>query len=233
MVLPKDFKDKFGTHPEHKGKPKCSYSMCNAYNSEEYRDDMYLKYFLGIDVPSGDFAEFGTSCGEYIEYKAKGEERLGHLSEEDVKILDSKIEYPDNCVYEDEIVIDFGEFVLEGYTDRTHYDFNNVVHIRDYKTLNIPKKVSYYESDEYLQTVLYAYQKEKEGFKIGDVEVFGLGRKGSSLEGNGNFKMRLSGETKVIPTPYTKERAKKAVKFIKDTVKKIEKDYLIYRKYFE
>lgn len=232
MELPKVFEDRFGTHPEHKGKPKTSYSMCNSYKDEKYRDDVYIRYFLGIPIPSGEFAEFGSSVGEYIEHKAKGETKTGCLSEEDVAILDDLIEYPVNSVYEDEIVIDFGDFVLEGYADRIEYANNNIVNILDYKTLNIEKKSEYYSSDEYLQTVLYAYQKEKEGFKIGNVEVFGLGRKGSTLDGTGNFKMRLSGEKVVIPTPYTKKRVKLALNMVKKTTEQISKDYEIYRKYF-
>ena len=232
MLLPKKFEDRFGTHPEHKGKPKTSYSMCNSYDEEEYRDDVYIQYFLGIRLPSGEFAEFGTSVGEYIEFKAKGDKVTGVLSEKDISILDEVVDYPNNAEYEDEIVIDFGEFVMEGYADRIVYDNDNVVHVLDYKTLNIDKKSEYYASDEYLQTVLYAYQKEKQGFKIGDVEVFGLGRKGSSLDGTGNFKMRLSGEYKVIPTPYDKKRVKLALDKIRTTTEKISKDYGIYRKYF-
>src|SRR5690606_30378645 len=232
MLLPKKFEDRFGTHPEHKGKPKTSYSMCNSYEEEEYRDDVYIQYFLGIRLPSGEFAEFGSSVGEYIENKAVGDLKVGHLSDEDISILDKIIDYPDNAIYEDEIVIDFGEFVLEGYADRIVYDNDNVVHVLDYKTLNIDKKSEYYASDEYLQTVLYAYQKEKQGFKIGKVEVFGIGRKGSSLDGTGNFKMRLSGEYKVIPTPYNKKRVKLALDKIRTTTEKISKDYGIYRKYF-
>jgi len=232
MLLPKKFEDRFGTHPEHKGKPKTSYSMCNSYEEEEYRDDVYIQYFLGIRLEGNDFSTFGSSCGEYIEHRAKGELRQGELSDDDIKILNEIIDYPDNCVYEDEVVLDFGDFVMEGYIDRTQYDLNNIVNIRDYKTLNISTKAEYYASEEYKQTTLYCYFKEQQGFKIGRSEVFGIGRKGSSLNGKGNFKMRLSGEHIIIPTHYSKERAEKAIKDIKETTQKISNDYSIFLKYF-
>ena len=233
LKLPKIFEDKFGTHSQHKGKYKLSYSQYSSYKEEEYQNQYYLQYFSGINLPSGEFAEFGSSCGKYIEdfgNKVKPPE-AGCLSVTDREILISEVDYPDNCVYEDEVVVDFGDFVCEGYIDRTQYKDNKEVEIRDYKSLNLSKPEKY-ESEEYGQTTLYSVEKERQGYTVVNSEVFGLGRKGSSLDGTGNFKMRLSGETKIIPTPYTNERGERVLESIRKVAEQISEDYKIYLKYF-
>lgn len=235
IILPKLFEDRNNTRPECKLKPKLSYSQYSSYKDPEYQNQYYLQYFLGVDLPSGEFAEFGSSCGEYIEDVANDERepRGGVLSNEDIEILDSIIDYPDGCVYEDEIIVDLGDFCLEGYSDRTWYKNDTDIEIRDYKSLNLDKKAAFYASEEYGQTTLYCYQKEKEGYNIVNSEVFGLGRKGSSLEGTGNFKMRLSGDYKIIPTPYSKERAEKVIADITKVAHQISDDFKVYQKYFK
>ena len=233
LILPKQFTDQFGTHPQHKGKMKLSYSQYSSYKDPEYQDQYYLQYFSGISLPSGEFAEFGTSCGQFIEDVGQGmsNPRVGCLSKEDIEILLNKVDFPPNCIYEDEVVVDFGDFVCEGYIDRAWYKENNEVEIRDYKSLNLDKPEKY-ESEEYGQTTLYSLEKERKGFKVVNSEVFGLGRKGSSLEGTGNFKMRLSGEVKVIPTPYSKERGEKILESIRKVAENISDDFKVYKKYF-
>lgn len=233
ILLPKIFEDKNNKRPECKGKPKLSYSQYTSYKDPEYQNQYYIQYFSGIELPSGEFAEFGGCCGEFIEDVGNKENtlRLGCLSQEDVGILE-KLDYPDNCIYEDEIIIDLGEFCLEGYTDRTWYKENNEIEIRDYKTLNLDKKKDFYASDDYGQTALYSHQKEKEGYIVTKSEVCGLGRKGSSLTGTGNFKMRLSGQVEIIPTPYTKERGDKIVEDITKVVHQISDDFKVFKKYF-
>lgn len=234
IILPKTFEDRNGTRPECKGKPKLSYSQYTSYKDPEYQNQYYLQYFLGVELPSGEFAEFGSSCGEYIEDSANNiVQRKGCLSEEDISVLDAIIDYPDGCVYEDEIIVDFGDFVSEGYSDRTWYRNDTDVEIRDYKSLNLDKKADFYASEEYGQTTLYCYQKEREGYTIVNSEVFGLGRKGSSLLGTGNFKMRLSGDYKIIPTPYSKERAEKVIDDMRKVANQISDDYKIFIRYFK
>lgn len=232
IILPKTFEDRNNKRPECKGKPKLSYSQYTSYKDPEYQNQYYIQYFSGIELKSGEFADFGSACGNFIEDTANGVTPVVDLlSEEDIKIL-LELEYPKNCVYEDEIIVDLGGFCLEGYTDRTWYKENNEVEIRDYKTLNLDKKKDFYASDDYGQTALYSHQKEKEGYVVTKSEVCGLGRKGSSLSGTGNFKMRLSGQVEIIPTPYTKERGDKIVKDITKVVHQISDDYKIFLKYF-
>lgn len=216
------------------GKPKISYSQYSTYKDPEYQDQYYIQYFSGIKLPSGEFAEMGTSTGQFIEDVGMGvaSPRIGCLSKEDIEILLSKITFPPNCVYEDKIIIDCKNFVLEGYADRIRYLDNLKIEVEDFKTLNLDKKKDFYASEEYSQTALYSYQKEKEGYKVIRSFVTGIGRKGSSLEGTGNFKMRLSGDIQEIETPYTKERGEKIVEDIAKVVYQISDEYEIFLKYF-
>ena len=231
LILPKKYEDRNGKYPQHIGKNKLSYSQYTSYKDDLYRNDYYVQYFSGIQLPGNDFSDFGGYCGTKIEHIALGKEYDTPLSSADIKILTEKIEYPPNCVYEDEICVDFGDFVAEGYIDRSEY-IGNGVKILDYKTLNLDTKKAYYESEEYGQTTLYSYDREQAGFEILDSAVCGLGRKGSSLDGKGNFKMRLSGDIEYIPTPYSKERAKKVMDDMRKVAKQISDDYKIYLKYF-
>lgn len=227
-------KDKIVLPRELDGRPKISYSQYSSYKDEEYQDQYYLQYFSNIRLPSGEFAEFGTSCGQYIEDVGMGLDTLrkGCLSEEDIKIIIDNIAFPPNSIYEDKIIVECEGFVVEGYADRIKYLDDKGVEVEDFKTLNIDTKKKFYESEEYGQTALYSYQKEKEGYTVTRSFVTGLGRKGSSLDGTGNFKMRLSGDVQEIETLYTKERGEKVIEGITKVVHQISDDYKVFLKYF-
>lgn len=234
IILPKVYEDRNKTNPQLIGKPKLSYSQYTSYKDPLYRHTYYVQYFSDIRLPSGEFALFGNGCGNFIADFAEKVDpvRIENLSTEDIQILLDKVDFPDNCIYEDEVAMDLGDICLEGYIDRTEYLEDKEVIIRDYKTLNIEKKSAFYASKEYGQTALYCLYKEQQGYKIVGSEVFGLGRKGTSFNGTGNFKMRLSGDTVIIPTPYSTERGEEVVADILKVANMISDDYKIYLKYF-
>ena len=233
MILPKIYEDRNGLFPQHKGKPKGSYSQFSSYNDDEYRADYYVQYFFGFDVGGNDFASLGNAVGDYIASVGEGNKDYVNelLSEEDILFIHEMVDFPENSVYEEEVCVDFGSFCMEGYIDRSVYPEPLKVAILDYKTGNIDKKAEFYESDEYKQTRLYALEKFRQGCEIIDCGVHMLGRKGSSLEGTGNFKMRLSGEHKYIPTPFDTEQAKKVEEYMVKTAENISKDYQLYLKF--
>jgi hypothetical protein len=231
IELPKKYEDRNNKYPQHKGKDKISWSQHTSYKDPEYQPDYYVQYFSGIELGGNVFSDFGGYCGTKIEHNAIGKEYETPLLESDLEVLKNKIDYPENCVYEDEICVDFGDFVAEGFIDRTWYKEDGV-EIRDYKTLNLDKKEKY-EDDSYGQTTLYCYDREQNGYKILNSEVFGLGRKGLSFEGTGNYRIRLSGDVEKIPTPYSKERAEKVLNEIRKSAEEISEDYRIFKKYFK
>lgn len=236
LLLPRTFEDRNGKYPKHKGKPKLSYSQHTSWKDPEYNADYIVQYFSGIVLPDGIWALFGGEVGTYIEYKANDLEMpvFTMLSADDANFLDT-LDYPQNCTYEDEICVDMGDFVIEGYTDRTELvdKKDKKVGIRDYKTGNLDKKTEFYESDEYAQTTLYCDQKVQEGFEIEYSEVVLLGRKGNNMTTKNGFqRIRLSGDLTKIDTPYSKERADKIKEDMKKSAQDISKLYKTYLKYF-
>jgi hypothetical protein len=235
IILPRVFEGRSGKYDEHKGKPKLSYSQHTSWKDPEYKSDYIVQYFSGIKLPDGIWATFGGEVGTYIECRANKTEmpEFSMLSDEDKRFLDG-LEYPSDCIYEDEICVDLGEFVVEGYTDRSEYIKTVSVGILDYKTGNLDKKKEFYESDEYAQTTLYCYQKVKEGFKIEYSRVALLGRKGNNMTTKNGFQpIRLSGEFSVIETPYSSERAETILSDLRKSAEEISELYKVYLKYFK
>lgn len=236
IVLPRVFDNDEGKgNPENDvylGLPKISYSQLGSWKDLKYRKDYFKKYFAGMSLPSGVFAEYGTACGKFMESFGQTKDetksvRLPMLSNFDVEVL-KQIEYPDNSVYEEHIVIhreDLG-YVIEGFADRIIYEENNII-VEDFKTGNLDNKVDFYASDDYMQTRLYAYRKIQQGYNLKDCRVLMLGRKGN---GSPNHPMRLSGETKYIPTPYDEAKVEEFLKGIDETIKEISEYYQTYLK---
>lgn len=232
-MLPKIFKNTTG-NPEfdvYNGRFYISYSQLTSYLDETYWMEYYTQYFSGIKSEGNDFSEYGGIVGSTIEQIGCNQEVTTEISREDLEIIKATFNFEGDNKYEDPCIIDFGDFILIGYADKVLYE-GTEVEVMDVKTLNLDKKADYYASKDYRQTTLYSYYFETKGYKIKDSYVFGFGRKGSSLDGQGNFKMRLSGEVKKIPTPYSKERAEEALEYVRETTKKISEDWKIYQKLF-
>jgi len=234
IILPKVFEDRNGKYPQHKNKYKISYSQHTSWKSEEYQYDYIVQYFSGAKLPDGIWALYGGEVGTFIEHTGNKEPypEFSMLSQGDKDFL-LTLDYPENCVYEDEICVDFGDFVCEGYTDRTEFLEESKIGIRDYKTGNLEKKKDFYESDEYAQTTLYCFQKKQEGFEVDYSEVVLLGRKGNNMTIKGkHYPIKLSGEKLPIDTPYSEERAQKILSDIRKSAEQISDLYKIFLKFF-
>lgn len=234
LILPKQYTDKSGKYPQHEGKQKLSYSQYGSFTSELYRPDYIKQYFAGIKVGGNHFTDFGTDLGTYMEWvglgRPQGEEpKTIYLSDKDKNWLDT-LEYPENCIYEDLIVVDCGEFVIEGYIDRCWYLPENRVRIRDFKTGNIKTKASEYASPDYNQTTLYCYQKEQEGYTIDDSDVMLFGRGGNNSQ---KSPLKLTQEYMKISTPYSTDRALKFLDKVTVVAKEISEQYKRYLDLFE
>lgn len=224
MELPKIYDKGF---EKHIGKPKLSYSQYSSWKDPEYRKDYFKGYFLNLRTETNDYAKFGGEVGKFIELRAAGESyKSDILSPSDIEILES-LPYPKNCKYEEEIVIDRGWYVIQGFVDRAEYYGRKTVGITDFKTGNIDKKTEFYSSKDYGQTTLYAYQKHLEGFKIGYSKVTMLGRKGNNRPGH---PIRLSGDVVDIDTPYSKERAIELLEDFDRVAEEIKKYYNVFKK---
>jgi len=225
-VLPKKY-EIYDTTPKkyykYEGREKISYSQYNSFKDPLYKNDYIIQYFLGVRLESGIYAEFGSSCGNFFEDGVTIDSNW--LSESDVEIL-KKVPRPEGARYESEIVIDCGDLVLQGFSDQ-EVDSESGLHILDMKTGNTDSKIAFYGSDEYQQTTLYSYCREQEGHKIGYSGVILLGRKGNGYKGH---PLRLSGVIEYIPTPYTRERAEKALEKVKKVAEEISDLYKVFLK---
>lgn len=231
LILPRVYEDKTldGKYSHHNGKPKLSYSQINSWKDAQYKPDYIKRYFAKIDTPGSCFTDFGTDVGTYKEWVGIGrtdvQPVMKYLQPADLEWLDS-LEYPENSVYEDLIVVDCGDFVIEGYIDRSRYYFEqNGVHIRDFKTGNIIKKEPEYASPDYQQTTLYCYQKDVEGFEILGSDVMLLGRAGNNSQ---KSPLKLTQEFKIIPTPYSRDRAMQFLDKATKVAKEISDEYTRY-----
>lgn len=231
ITLPKTYNYEEGvSRPEYKkfhNRQKLSYSQYTSFISDTYKGSYYGGYFLGIRDEGNIFSEFGSRVGSCFESGA-----TEGLSEDDVKVIKS-IEIPDNTEYEREIIIDMApitgvDFIIQGFVD-AEYQTDKGLYIVDFKTGSAKDKPTYYASDEYQQTCIYARAREDEGEKIAYCGVVLLGRKGNGSE---KHPLRLDGEIFHIPTPYTKARALNMLKEIANTAIEISEAYKVYQQYF-
>ena len=235
LTLPRTFKDnsKDGKYKKLEGLPKVSYSQLGSWKSLQYRPGYIKQYFAGIELPSGIYALKGSSAGSYIEGRGTNDfschEEYKHLLNDEERTFLDSLDYPENSVYEDYIVVDMGDFVIEGYADRCTY--GDTLTTLDYKTGSIEKKTAEYASPEYRQTRLYSYQKELEGHTIGDCGVLLLDRAGN---GFAKSPLRLTGKSLYIPTPYDKLETEAWLDGeVRKIVREISDLYTQYLKFFD
>jgi len=221
LDLPRVYTNPNGNYPQHKGKPYISYSAYTSHREEGYRGEGFANYFLGIRSEGNIFTSYGSDCGKYFE---TGSER-GELSDFDVSVIAS-IDRPAESIYEREIVIDRGTYIIVGYIDIEFKDKGLV--IQDLKTGSISSKAAFYESQEYQQTTLYSHARMLEGEEIQYSGVILLDRKGNGQEAH---PMRLTGDVLLIKTPYSKERAEKLLESMDKTTLEIAEYYRVFKKY--
>ena len=234
LILPRKYDDKSGKYPEHHGKNKLSYSQINSWKDPKYSHDYIKQYFTGIEIPSGVYANYGSACGTFIEgigtQNMECHNEYKHLlSEYDRDVLTNNIEYPNNTAYEDLIVLDCGDFVIEGFIDRSIYLNDKKLIVEDIKTGSVKNKSGFYKSDDYKQTNLYSYAKEKEGYIIEDCRVIMFDRAGNNSE---KSPIRLTGKVEIIPTYYNREKFEEWLKNVSKVAKEISDVYKTYLKYF-
>lgn len=221
-ILPRIYEDEKGNYPEHKGKPKLSYSAYNSFIEEGYRGEMFANYFLGLFSEGNIFTSYGSMCGKYFEDKTNT-----GLTDFDCSVIDT-IKRPEDAKYESEIVLDRGWYVIQGFSDREFFHKDGLI-IEDLKTGAISSKADYYASDKYQQTTLYAHQRNIEGNNIIGSRVILLDRKGNGQE---KYPLRLTGEIKYIDTPYSEQRAEEFLKQFDIVAEKIAEYYKTYQNIF-
>lgn len=200
---------------EKTGKPRVSYSQVTSWI--DYRPDYIKQYFANISLDAGCYANFGTKVGE-----ARETGDYSGFTPQEQEFLKT-IPRHEKCVYEREINLDFGDFILLGYID----EFINDNEVVDNKSGSKGKQ-ALYTSEDYIQTVLYTKALLNEGY---DVKKMGVN---FFLRGGSHFKppLHLTGHYEYIPLEYNEERWKFAENKVRKTVSQISESFKIYKKYF-
>lgn len=242
LNLPRVYKATSKKFEKHNGKAKLSYSQHTSWKDPQYKNGYVLGYIFGIPQPSNFWAGFGTFCGTSLEYRMDVHKAEG----EDKKLLDNAFEYfnktdiqtlhevnkkfPNNTVYEREIVLDRGDYVIQGFID-VNFDKDNKTIVIDAKTggqNSKTKGVAFYTSDKYGQTRLYMRALREEGEKVGYCGVVFLDRIFENEKTHpgttSTFEdpiLHLSGDIIDIPTPYTEEKVEVILKDMDKTAMEI------------
>jgi hypothetical protein len=233
IELPRIYLNEGGKYPQHLGKPKVSYSQIGSF--KDYKMGYLRDYILDMrSNEDGIFAEYGKMIGEYLSDRIRHE----YLDNDDVKVLDS-LEKQEGAIFESEIVIDRGHYVIQGFSDKEFF-IDNLLFIEDFKTGNSDDMLKKYgDLKKYYQTRLYAYQRENEGSKIGGCCVVHLGRKGNSLERGkvhektkNRLDLRLSGQIDNIWTPYVRQNIEDYLKEIDMVILEIAEYYRVHKENF-
>lgn len=230
LLLPSKYENRSGDPDleQFVGRSKLSYSAYNSFKEPAYKGEFFGVYFLGAPRTGTIFTEFGSSVGGFMETGLPQD----YLTEFDMNILLSEIGRPEGAIYEKELVIDRGSYVIQCFVDRITGDTDGI-EVIDFKTGAIDKKKKDYESEDYQQTTLYSYGLEELGYNVKYSGVKLADRKGNTLEAGNKNVLRLTGEVIDIPTPYSTERAEKFLANFDKTAKEISEYWKIYCKYFK
>jgi len=227
IFLPKVYK---GGNEKFVGKPMISWSQIETWNSKsgfntglKGNQEYILKYFTGATFPDMGWGLFGTEAEGYIcerEYSDK-------FDENEKKILESITPLG---IFQQEILVDFGDFVVLGFIDDAKPDFRK---IRDYKTKSESSKKDLHEDKKH-QLELYALWVQQEFGFIPEAEYCIIERLGGAecMKGAGREALKIG--TKVWYEPYsiTPERLEKTEALVRSTVEEISSFYRTYTKVF-
>jgi hypothetical protein len=229
LQLPSKYENRSGDPKFDKfiGRPKLSYSAYGSFKEPSYKGEFFGVYFLGAPRTGTIFTEFGSAVGGFMETG----EAQDYLTDFDMNVL-REVGRPEGAIYEYEIIIDRGSYIIQGYLDRI-VEAEDGIEVIDFKTGAIDKKAKDYASLDYQQTTMYAYALEQEGKKIKYSGVKLFDRKGNTLETGNKNVLRLTGDVLDIPTPYSTERAEEFLKNFDKTALEIEEYWKIYSKYFK
>lgn len=207
----------------HLGKFYISYSTVNSFSDPKYFDGFIKSKIVGVRDNGSCYTSFGSWCGSMLEEGVIPSENPDGFTGAENFDFSHRLE---RAEYEKFILIDRGSYVIIGFIDR-YMEYEDGVEVTDQKTGGKGKEAEY-KSEEYIQTVLYAYAMELQGKKIRNTNILFMRREGSHL----NPPLHLSKECFFIDLPYSKERVKYALEKVDKAVEGISKLYTTYQKIF-
>lgn len=170
------------------GIPYISYSQYKNWNSAksfhlraEGRHEYMLEYFFGEEFPDMGWAQFGSEVEDYICERKHSDV----FSVEERAVIDT---IEPLGVFQQEFLLDFGDFALLGFLDDATEDFK---HIRDYKTCSENSSKQYYKDDYYQLDIYALWVAQKFGYIPDRMEVLMIERTGNPFKGGGRSVLQV------------------------------------------
>ena len=216
LVLPR--KDKEGNY-------YISYSQISKFKRS--KREYIRQYFFGEDTASEalkKYGAFGHLIGEAFEnndYSA--------FEGEDLKFMKGVSKYDE---FERKIKLQMDGFYVLGFIDSNTYPTKGkkpyIKQILDYKTGDVAKKMSDYESKDYNQLEIYAGGLRQEFGKLPDMaHVVLIGREGNAFKGE---DLTLNRKIAIIERPLSEETVDEAIEEVQTVAEEISDLYKVFLK---
>lgn len=186
----------------------------------EYKESFIKEKFVKLPQPFGIYKEFGTYLGEAMEKGQFGDNPHNFVGQEN---FDLDVMRPEGAEYEKLIVIDRGEYIIIGFIDR-YIRVEKGAQVLDLKSGGKTKEAKY-QSEDYVQVMLYAYALQE---PIDKTSVYFVRREGSHI----NPPLKISKEQFEIPLEFNVKRVKYALYKVDKAVREISELFTTYQKYF-
>ena len=217
------YKDNEELCKPHLNKYYISYSTVQSWF--EYKADFIKEKLAKVPQKHGVYKSLGSYVGEAIENGFYSDNNPdGFIGQEN---LDLNKVRPPNGEYEKMIIIDRGDYIILGFID-IYSETNNNATVFDVKSGGKDKE-KYYESDDYIQVILYAHAMELLGKTIKKAGVYFIRREGSHVKP----PLKIGKEQFVIPLEYNEKRVKFALDKVDKAVKEITEFKNVFDKYFK
>lgn len=198
-----------------------SYSQLSKWKRS--KRDYMRKYFFGEpdDNPAlQKYGDFGHKVGESYENND-----FSKWEDDEAKFLQSLPHYDE---FEREIKLRMDGFYVLGYIDTNTKPEKYVQKIADYKTGEIHKRKSDYESDEYKQLYIYAAAMQQEFGELPDeAHVVLIGRAGNAFAGE---ELTLVKDAEIIEKEINQDIIDKTLQYVQQTAEEISRYYVSYLK---
>ncbi len=208
------------------GKPYISYSQFAKWKEEksfnlgiEGKYEYIASYFLGKQFADKGWAQFGKEVEAYI----CNREFHFNFNDAEKQVLES---IQPLGVFQQEIEVDFGDFVLYGFIDDCAPDYSKIV---DIKTGSNSSRQKYYQNNYYQMDAYALWVRQKKGF-IPEAEVLIVERLGNCMLEGGRFALTVGTNIWTVKREITNERLDKLEGEIRAVALEIEKHYNTFLK---
>lgn len=227
VFLPKFYK---GGNEKYVGKPMVSWSQIETWNDKagfntglKGLQEYILKYFTGVEFTDMGWGTFGTEVEGYVcerEYQDK-------FTEDEKEVLNT---VKPLGVFQQEILVDFGDFVTLGFIDDAKADFKK---IRDYKTKSESSKKDLHDPKKHQLNIYGLWVQQEFGF-IPEAEYLIIERLGGKECMSGGGREALSVGKQIWQEPYelTADKLEKTKSLVRKTVEEISSFHRTYVKVF-